>query len=102
MHKGPTERKVRRILKGTSKEILHFAFRYSAYAYQIHSSGLSSETMVWLLRALEFIDLIVCACFTGIYGRLDERTTGAHRTKLSQLKFVILLTEANTCSQPVK
>jgi len=58
--------------------------------------------MIWLLRSLEFIDLIVCACFTGIYERLNERTTGLHRTKLSQLKIVILLIEANACSQSEK
>jgi len=90
------------IFKGTSKGPLHFAFQYSAYAYQIHSSGLRSGTMVWFLRALEYIDLILCACFTGIYHRLKERTTGVHRTKLSQLKIVILLAEAKACSQPEK
>jgi hypothetical protein len=44
----------------------------------------------------------VCACFTGIYERLNDPTTGVHRTKASQLKIVILLTEANACSQPLK
>lgn len=58
--------------------------------------------MVWLLRALEFIDLIVCVCFTGTYEILNERTTGLHRTKLSQLKIVTLLTEANACFQTEK
>jgi hypothetical protein len=40
--------------------------------------------MVWLLRALEFIDLIVCAYFAGIYERLNERITGVQRIKLLQ------------------